>query len=171
MNKKELTMTVMERWMDMDHEDLVDLDDDFSEGLMLGTWAIFFHHFLDDEQLLLDLGRGLISVRISRSDSGYLSKMRSEDQPVVSNSIVLPLVITVVGSEVLPRLVNHVVDRVRYESEYRRYLASWNRLDPVGAVVDEVREWWISVITVMRRANSEKKSRKRSIFQRGLMMV
>lgn len=108
--------------MDMDNEDLVDLDEDFSEDLMLGTWAIFFHHFLDDEQLLLDQGRGPISVRISRFDSGYPLKMRSEARPVVSNSIVLPLVIIVVVNEVLLRPVNHVVGRVRFENEYRRYL-------------------------------------------------
>jgi hypothetical protein len=125
--------------MDMDNEgDLVDLDEDFSEDLMLGIWVIYSHHFsevVDDEH------RGdQMSVRISRSDSGYPSKMRSGDQLGVSSSTVRRPVITVVGSEVRPRPVSHVVDKDKYENEYRRFLASWNRLVRVGAVVDEENE-------------------------------
>jgi hypothetical protein len=133
-------MIVTELWIIMGHEDLVDLDEDFSEGLTLEILVIFFHHFLDEEQVRIDQGREQISVRISRSGSGYPLKMRSEVRPVVSSSIVRQLVITVVANEVRPRLVSHVVDKGKYESEYRQYLVSWNRLVRVATVVDEARE-------------------------------
>jgi hypothetical protein len=151
-------MIVMELWIIMGNEVAFDdLDEDFRGDLMLEIWEIFSHHFLDEEHRLVDLERELISVRISRSDSGSLSRMRSEVRLEVSSSIVRQPVITVVANEVLPRPVSHVGGRVKYESEYRPFLVSWNRLDPVGAVLDEERRWLISAITVMQNENSEKR--------------
>lgn len=141
MTRKKLTMTVMELWIIMDREDLVDLDEDFRGDLIPQILVIFFHHFLDEEVVVDDLDNELISERISRSDSGYLLRMRSEARPEVSSSIVRRPVITVVGSEVRLRLARHVVDNDKYESEYRRCLVSWSRLVRVGAVLDEESEW------------------------------
>jgi hypothetical protein len=141
MIRKKLTMTVMELWIIMDREDLVDLDEDFRGDLMPQILVIFSHHFLDEECRRVDLEKRQISVRISRSDSGSLSRMRSEVRPEVSSSIVRQLVITVVANEVLPRPVSHVVGRDKYESGYRQCSVSWSRLVRVGAVLDEESEW------------------------------
>jgi hypothetical protein len=130
----------MELWIIMDNEGLVDLDEDFRVDLMPEISVISFHHFSDEEQVLIDHERGQISVTISRSDSGSLSRMRSEVRLVVLILIVLLPVIIVVANEVLPRPVSHVVDRDKYESEYRRYLVSWSRLVHVGIVIDEESE-------------------------------
>ena len=113
MIKKKLTTTDMVLWMVTDNEeDLGGLDEDFSEVLMPEIWVIFSHHFLvEDSVVVVDHASERISERISRSDSGYPSRMRSDELLARSSSIVLRRVITVVASEGLPRPVRHVVDR------------------------------------------------------------
>lgn len=61
-------MTAMERWIIMDNEVLADLDEDFSEGLILEILVIFSHRFSGEGWVEVDDDHGseLISVRISR---------------------------------------------------------------------------------------------------------
>jgi hypothetical protein len=141
MIRKKLTMIAMVLWITMDNEgDSEDLDEGFRGDLMPEIWVIYSHHF-SVEVAEADRHRDdPISVRISRCDSGYLSRMRSEARLVVSSSIVRRLATTVVARVVRPRLVRHAVDRDRYASEYRPCLVSWNRLVRVVAVVDEENE-------------------------------
>ena len=103
MMRKKLTMIAMELWTIMDNEgDLVD----FLRDSMLEISVIFSHHFLVvDLAMVAELRRRLISVRISRSDSVYLSRMRSEGRVARSSSTVLPHVITAVANEAKPRSV------------------------------------------------------------------
>ena len=111
--------------MAMDNEDdLVDLDEDFSEDLMLEIWAIFSHRSLVEGwvEVADGLDNELISVRISRCDSRYHSKMRSVERAARSSSTALRLVITVAASEVRLRPVRLVVDNDRFVSECRRCL-------------------------------------------------
>ena len=106
-------MIVMVLWILMDNEDdLVVLGEDFRDDSMLEILVIFSHHSLvegwveDDDHHVHEL----ISEKMSRSDSGYHSKMLYVVVLGVSSSIVLLLAITVVDEVERPRLVIPAMD-------------------------------------------------------------
>jgi hypothetical protein len=82
-----------------------------------------------------------------------------------------PLVTIVVVNDEKPKSVIRVMDKDRFENEFRRYSGLWNRLVHVELVMVNERRSPKSVPIDMRVGKYEKRSKRPSIFQRELRMV
>ena len=86
MIRKKLTMTVTELWIIMDNEDdLVDLDEGFSEDSMLGIWVTYFHHFLENRK---SIGAVYIGENTPEDPHSYLAQLIPTNVDWKENNII-----------------------------------------------------------------------------------
>ena len=169
MIKKKLITIVMELWIIMDNEDLVDSDEDFRVDLMLETQVIFFLHSLVEDLVVNldeDLENELMYEKILRCDFVSLQKILFWEVLEKLNLIVQQLAIIVVVRVEKQKPVKPVMDMDKFVNVYKLCLVLWNKHVRVVLVVENEKRLQKNVPIVMQVVKYVKKSRKRLIFQR-----
>lgn len=118
-------MIVMELWIIMDNEDLVDSEADSRVDLMLEILVIYSLHFLEvdsEDKQEEDLEKELIYEKISRCDFVSRLKILFWGELGKLNSNALQLVITVVERAEKQKPVKAVTVMDKFANVYKRYL-------------------------------------------------